>query len=239
MTGGEPLLHPDLVELVRYAKRCIPMVGLLTNGFLLTQRGIASLNDANLDALQISVDGVFPNEITVKVLANLEEKLILLAEHARFKIFVSSVVGATDPREMLAVIDLCNQLNFVTTISVVHDGNGQFNLSENKRKEYAYANRVRKKPLWDTSHFYRRLMEQGECSFKCRSGSRYLYIDEFGKVQWCSQQRGVLDKPLHDYSFADLRTQFYKPKSCSERCTLNCARRASALDIWRKQARYS
>lgn len=177
---------------------------------------------------------LLPNETTVKILAHLEEKLFLLAEYARFKVVVSIVVGDTDSREMLAVFDLCNRLNLVKTVSVVHDGNGQFDLSKNGRKEYAYANRVRKKPFWNAFQYHRELIEKGECPFKCRCGSRYLYIDEYGKVQWCSQQRGVLDKALAGYSFDDLRTQFYLHKSCSNKCVLNCARKASTLDSWRK-----
>ena len=36
--------------------------------------------------------------------------------------------------------------------------------------------------------------------FKCRAGSRYLYIDEFGNVNWCSQTRTVWSKPLANYT---------------------------------------
>ena len=33
------------------------------------------------------------------------------------------------------------------------------------------------------------MIESGEAPFKCRSGSRYLYVDEFGSVHWCYQTR--------------------------------------------------
>ena len=34
-----------------------------------------------------------------------------------------------------------------------------------------------------------KMIESGEAPFKCRSGSRYLYMDEFGSVHWCYQTR--------------------------------------------------
>src|SRR6202012_3133784 len=41
MVGGEPLLHPDIVELARIARqlRVAPVISLTTNGFLLPRMG--------------------------------------------------------------------------------------------------------------------------------------------------------------------------------------------------------
>jgi hypothetical protein len=53
-----------------------------------------------------------------------------------------------------------------------------------------------------------KMIESGEAPFKCRSGSRYLYIDEFGSVHWCYQTREAFSKDLLAYTYADLREQF-------------------------------
>ena len=48
--GGEPLMHPDVVELVRYAKELgFLKVSMSTNAFLLTKPMLADLADAGLD----------------------------------------------------------------------------------------------------------------------------------------------------------------------------------------------
>ena len=78
-------------------------------------------------------------------------------------------------------------------------------------------------------------MRDGVADFKCRAGSRYLYIDEYGLVNWCSQQRGVFTKPLLEYTWADLREQFYTVKGCAPTCTVGCVRTASRFDEWRAQ----
>lgn len=58
LTGGEPLLYPGLVSLVKGIRTIgIPVVRLTTNGFLL-ERLALPLKEAGLDALNVSLDAV-------------------------------------------------------------------------------------------------------------------------------------------------------------------------------------
>lgn len=58
LTGGEPLLYPGLVSLIRGIRTIgIPAVRLTTNGFLL-ERLALPLKEAGLDALNVSLDAV-------------------------------------------------------------------------------------------------------------------------------------------------------------------------------------
>src|ERR1700690_2357021 len=94
-SGGEPLLHPDLCEITRYAKeQGFTRVMLLSNGFLLDPDKILALNLAGLDDLQVSVDGVLPNQSTVKVLKPLRAKLEALARVAKFRVTLNAVIGS-------------------------------------------------------------------------------------------------------------------------------------------------
>src|SRR6188474_744626 len=52
-SGGEPMLHPDLDELLRHIRSRGMMAGLITNGYLLSPKRILALNAAGLDFLQI------------------------------------------------------------------------------------------------------------------------------------------------------------------------------------------
>lgn len=56
-------------------------------------------------------------------------------------------------------------------------------------------------------------------------------------MSWCSQQRGVFTRPLLDYTFADMKEQFYTRKECATECTVGCVRTASRFDEWRRQPR--
>ena len=54
--GGEPMLHPQAVELIEYAKKVGAKVGLITNGSRFTEDSSKRLLMANVDMIEFSVD---------------------------------------------------------------------------------------------------------------------------------------------------------------------------------------
>jgi len=237
LTGGEPTMHPDLPRLVRKCRQLgFLRTGMISNGLLLRPQLIQALNEAGLQEMQISIDGVHANVTTEKVLDNLKKRLESLREHARFQVVVSGVIGAAPPAEVEEVIAFASKMGFTPRVLLIHDSNGQLKLS---REEVSLFERIVKKipKTWKEFSDYRyRLVRKGIAPFKCRAGSRYLYIDEFGKVNWCSQTRTAWSKDLMEYTPTDLREQFYRYKSCHATCTIGCARASSQLDNWRPQA---
>jgi radical SAM protein with 4Fe4S-binding SPASM domain len=59
-TGGEPMLRPDIVDLVAYAKSIGLRVNLITNGTLVDRDAARALRQAGLDSAQVSLEGVTP-----------------------------------------------------------------------------------------------------------------------------------------------------------------------------------
>ena len=237
LTGGEPLEHPDLFELVRYAKqeKQFYKVQLISNLYLWNEDTVHALNAAGLDDLQVSVDGVMPNDVTVKVLKPMRKKLETLSRHAKFRVTMSGVVGSAPPGEAVQVLEVAKQLGFKPRVLLVHDGDGQLKLDAARRAEVEDIKRVIGKRFQDAGDYRTALMETGSAPFKCRSGSRYLYVDEHGYVRWCSQTRSYWGVPLAEYTLAHLKEQFATRKDCSSGCTVGCARTASAPDSWRSQ----
>jgi MoaA/NifB/PqqE/SkfB family radical SAM enzyme len=236
LTGGEPTLHPQLPHLIRKCRELgFFRTGMISNGFLLRPDLIKALNEAGLQEMQISVDGVNGNETTQKVLANLKRSLQCLRDYARFRVVVSAVLGACPPGEAEEVVAFAKQMRFVPRVLLVHDNEGQLKLSSEEVKTFESIVTKLPKSWAEFSNYRKRLVTDGSAPFKCRAGSRYLYIDEYGKVNWCSQTRGIWSKDLMGYTPSDLREQFYRYKGCHATCTLGCARAASQLDNWRPQ----
>lgn len=237
LTGGEPTLHPDLPALIRHARSSNKFfrTAMITNGTYLTRELVERLNDAGLQEMQISIDGVQRNDTTVKVLDTLRGRLQTLRDHARFNVVVSGVLGACPPDEAYAVIAHAKAMGFRPRVLVVHDDAGQVELSTDELIAYTRIQKLIGRHPFELSAYRDRLIKTGTAPFKCRAGSRYLYVDEHGMVAWCSQTRHVWQKPLADYTHADLREQFFIPKTCNTRCTLGCVRSASSLDGWRGQ----
>ena len=240
LTGGEPTLHPELPRLIRTCRELrFYRTGMITNGFFLRPELIETLNQAGLQKMQISIDGVHANETTQKVLNNLKKRLRWLRDHARFQVVVSSVIGACPPEEAEEVVSFALKMGFAARVLLVHDEHGQVKLNSEELRSFRNVVGMLPRRWREPSDYRERLIRQGSAPFKCRAGSRYLYIDEYGKVNWCSQTRTVWSKPLMGYTLKDLREQFYKYKSCHATCTLNCARSQSYFDNWRRQPGFS
>lgn len=237
LTGGEPTLHPDLPHLIAYCRQDLKFLktSMITNGFFLEPELIKELNEAGLQDMQISIDGVNPNKTTVKVLKSLHKRLEYLQEHARFNVVVSGVVGSCPPQESVDVIKTAKTMGFKPRVLLIHDQGGQIHLNDEELKAYQEIKKMIPRSFPEFTSYQDKMLESGSAPFKCRGGSRYLYVDEFGKVSWCSQTRHVFSKPLMDYTEQDLKREFYSYKSCQDQCTLGCVRSASSMDLWRRQ----
>jgi MoaA/NifB/PqqE/SkfB family radical SAM enzyme len=242
ISGGEPMLHPELDEIIRHIRRRKAIATLITNGYLLTAERIIRLNRAGLDYLQISIDNLTPDETSKKSLKVLDRKLELLAAHAEFAVTVNSVLGSPvrNPRDALVIAQRARGLGFTSTVGILHDGSGQL------------------QPLSsDHGAVYQQILEAGQAMFSfaqydwfqrniagglpnqwhCRAGGRFLYICEDGLVHYCSQQRGRPGIPLEQYGVSDLQREAAREKTCAPYCTVSCVQQTAMLDSFRENPR--
>ncbi len=237
-TGGEPLLHPELDQLVRAARAHGMIVTMITNGFHLSRTWIDRLNAAALQGMQISVDNLKPDAVSMKSLASVERKLALLSQHARFKVNVNSVLGVTGERtqDVVTVAHTAARYGLQHSVGVLHGGDGTLRpLGPEQMRAYRQVTKISPSVVHRLNYwlFQKNLMRGRPNRWKCRAGARYLYVAEDGKVHWCSQQRGRPGIPLLDYTRDDIRREFHAEKSCSPTCTLSCVHQMSMFDRFR------
>jgi MoaA/NifB/PqqE/SkfB family radical SAM enzyme len=242
ISGGEPLLHPELDSIIRRIRQHGIIATVITNGYLLTPARIRQLNRTGLHQLQISIDNVLPDDVSRKSLKVLDQKLRWLAEHAEFAVNINAVVGSgtRNPEDALTVARRAASLGFAITTGVIHDGSGQVTpLSGEERRILDKITNLRK-PVFSFvryNRFQHNLARGAANEWHCRAGSRYLYICENGLVHWCSQQRGYPAIPLEQYSAADLEREYHSVKSCAPYCTINCVQQTALLDELRENPR--
>ncbi len=237
-TGGEPLLHPELDHIIRAARKHRMIVTMISNGFRLTRDWIERLNGAGLQGMQISIDNLKPDDVSMKSLASVQGKLALLSEHARFKVNVNSVLGITNERtqDVVTVARAAAEYGFQHSVGVLHDDTGTLKpLSSEQMRAYQEVTKISPSVVHNLNYwlFQKQLMHGRANNWKCRAGARYLYVAEDGKVHWCSQQRGVPGIPLLEYTQEDIRREFHTEKSCSPTCTLSCVHQMSMFDRYR------
>jgi MoaA/NifB/PqqE/SkfB family radical SAM enzyme len=239
ISGGEPLLHPDLDEIIRRIRRRGAIATLITNGYLLTVEGIRRMNRAGLDYLQISIDNINPDETSKKSLKVLDRKLGWLSENAEFAVTVNSVLGSPvrSPQDARTIALRARELGLGSTVGILHDGDGQLqplapdhlaiyrDLLQPDQKMFSFAQYDR---------FQRNISEGRANHWHCRAGGRFLYICEDGLVHYCSQQRGHPAIPLEHYTADDLQREAAREKACAPYCTISCVHQTAMLDAFRE-----
>src|SRR5207245_3778568 len=100
ISGGEPLMHPELEEVIRHIRKRGMIAGMITNGFLLSVDRMKRLNGVGLEHLQISIDNVTPDEVSKKSLKTLDSWLEWLSKYAIFQVNINSVLcsGVKNPQ---------------------------------------------------------------------------------------------------------------------------------------------
>jgi MoaA/NifB/PqqE/SkfB family radical SAM enzyme len=236
ISGGEPLMHPELDDIIHHIRIRKMIAGLISNGYYFTAERIKRLNDAGLEYLQISIDNVEPDEVSKKSLKNLDKKLQNLAAYAEFHVNINSVIGGgiKNPEDALQVARRAVELGFSSTVGVIHDGSGLLKPLNDREKEIfqevkKMGNRDHARLNWFQDH----IAEGKPYEWRCRAGARYLYVCEDGLVHYCSQQRGTPGIPLDAYTRGDIERAYRTPKGCAPFCTIGCVHRVSIMDFWR------
>jgi MoaA/NifB/PqqE/SkfB family radical SAM enzyme len=236
ISGGEPLMHPDLDEIVRHIRRLGIIAGMITNGFYLNKERIEQLNAAGLEHLQISIDNAMPDEVSKKSLKTLDGRLEMLSQYAVFQVNINSVLGSgvKNPEDALAIAHRAVELGFTSTVGIIHDNNGQLKpLGARETEIFEEIMTLGKRSYSRFNDFQHSVARGKEHNWRCRSGSRYLYVCEDGLVHWCSQQRGYPGIPLNEYTPEMRHREYFTEKFCAARCTVSCVQQVGILDNWR------
>ena len=238
ISGGEPLLHPDLDEIIREIKKTGAIAGMITNGYLINEARIHQLNAAGLDHLQISIDNINPDEVSKKSLKVLDKRIQWLAEFAMFHVNINSVVGGgiKYPEDAYVIAMRAHELGLSSTVGIIHDGSGQLRaLGEVERDVFHRIRNLSKSSYARLNQFQDAIADGRPNDWKCRAGARYVYICEEGLVHYCSQQRGYPGIPIAEYTQADLQREYNTKKGCAPNCTVSCVHQTSMMDNWRDE----
>ncbi len=239
LNGGEPLLHPGIVEVVRHVRERGMFAVMNSNGFALRRHLVEALNEAGLIALQVSLDAVRPSETSRKACDLLAPKLRLLQRHARFRVRINTVLGsaADEAAETVQVAAAAMGLGFDAKCSFQRDELGaMLPLSQATKDAYQALKDMRgRSPSLLRESFMDELFTDGKRDWRCRSGARYFWVCEDGLVHFCESSYGDPGTPLADYGLDDVRRHFAMNKSCSSTCAVAYAHQVSRLDARRDQ----
>ena len=233
--GGEPLKHPDIVELVRYAKSIgLSPVSMSTNGFLLTRQLLTELEKAGLDKLQISVDRMTPIASTRKSMKSILPKLDWFQD-SKIKLQVSGVLFNETLDEIGQVIDTCLDRRIPVHARVIHDDlvhnrilrdptAGEPLLRFIEKQEELKRNGEMIHTSWNLFTYEKKMLRQEPVEWTCIAGYKYFFVSSRGKFWPCSQLR--TERHILEITREDLLS-YNRKKSCQAKCGVYCTAEAS------------
>jgi len=120
LTGGEPLRHPDILELVSHAKKRHFYVRIKSNGTLLTQKKAHDLYQAGLDAIDISLYGSSEDsykEFTQTLTFDKAIAGIKAAHNAKLEVDLSLIIHRYNIFELEEMVTLCQSNDWSFQVS--------------------------------------------------------------------------------------------------------------------------
>jgi MoaA/NifB/PqqE/SkfB family radical SAM enzyme len=229
LIGGEPMLHPDVIELMRTVVDRGMTTGMTTNGFLLNEDRMSELIDAGMGRIQISVDAVHPTREAPKSLKTLRKKIEMVARRsaaAGVWFYVNTVICDQTLDDVEEVARTCFDLGVGIQFSVVH-ARGRLVRRPNDARFLEKVRWLRDRKLegapvhtpYFLIHYYEESLQGRPLDWTCQAGNKTFYVSPEGHFHFCYHVPPQGE--LHDVTRAQMAGNRGK-KGCEERCGVDC-----------------
>ncbi len=227
--GGEPLLHPDIVEIVRFCKSLNLRTSMSTNGFKLTRTLIKGFEEAGLDSLQVSVDKMTPIPSTRKSLKTIIPKIEMLKE-SRLNFNITGVLFKDSLSEAKEVLEYGYANDIEIHSRLVHDGPpGTYDAETGAKDElealvdFQIKQKRKGRRVHTTEYLFdyqKSLLNGNKMDWTCIAGYKYFFVSATGKFWFCSMNREP-NVDLMDVT-PELLKSFNHKKDCQDGCGVYC-----------------
>ena len=235
LQGGEPLMHPDITEVVRFARELgFDPVSMASNGFLLTRELLGELERAGLHSLSLSVDRMTPIPTTRKSFKTVASKLEWFQD-SPVRLTVSGVLFDDTLDEMAELLEECLGRGISAHARVVHDDlvhqRAMRTQTPVDRLEAFIQEQARLKrsgakihTSWPILEYQLRMLRGQPQEWRCVAGYKYFFVSAEGRFWPCSQVR--TDRHILEITPEDLLA-YDRKKECQTNCGVYCTVDAS------------
>ncbi|MCX7994251.1 MAG: DUF3463 domain-containing protein [candidate division WOR-3 bacterium] len=213
--GGEPLLREDILEIVKEIKKLGFKTGLITNGYLLSEK--VAVTDY-LDFLIVSIDAPGKKLDEIRGIDGLYQRIIDGIGHQRCKrIMINTVVSDFSYPECLKTIDLARQYNAVIFFEYP---SGKMLISKETARD-AFRRILRMKemgyPVGNSKRYLTSAMS-GNFYYSCRAHDISITIDNAGFLKNCITGRVIGNVYKENLAEVLNRSEYQILKNLSRHC---------------------
>jgi MoaA/NifB/PqqE/SkfB family radical SAM enzyme len=245
LTGGEPLLNPNFLEIVKYAKKLKFLVFAPTNGTLIDKDMARRIKDSKIDQVSVSLHHYKP-EVFDKI-SGREGILKLVIESIENlkdeKVAVSALctISKNNINDLEGIVKLTNKLDVmvsfclpmsISSTSFKLGGEGDcVNLSNEEMRNALIQVISLKKKGYNIVNSFDFLLDMvrhlnGESRHGCFGGNKLLYIDWNLNVFPCMSKGEPVSIDKYDFKNS--------VSECKD-CMIQCFREPSMLMVSRKK----
>lgn len=141
VTGGEPLLRTDVLDILDYARKLGLKTGLATNGYYLDKKVAKEINDKGIGTVQVSIDGDEETHNQIRRNTDAYRRAVdavkNLKKYPNIQVTISTVISPININKLEKIKDLAKSLGVeiwkITTIMPIGNAEKK-NLYLNKRQ---------------------------------------------------------------------------------------------------------
>lgn len=229
--GGEPLLHPNVYEIIKHAKSKKMHVSIVTNGKVLNENVIKNLKESGINSIGISIDHYNPNIMNKtrgipNLLENTIENLKILNKY-KIKAVSSTAITRHNYLEIEKMLSFIFRIGFKeatfqlptkSTKSSYEIGSDSEILHFTNQELVPIAEEIislkKQYKIFNSHEGLREVIRflRGEpAKFFCRAGYKFFYVDWNNKIWRCQMS----DECYGDIN--NLKSFKFSPKKC-EKC---------------------
>lgn len=224
LTGhGEPLLNPDLPQMVAYAKESgvAQRIEVISNASLLTQEKAAQLDDAGLDAIRISLQGLSSDKYKEICGADVDfdalvDNIKFLHEHRKnCQVFVKVMDIALEKGEKQKFYDIFGDISdrmYIEQCKPVYDGVKYGDVTTSTDR---YGNSHEKRDVCPLCFFMLSVFPNGDVE-PCDTIYKPVTLGNINEETLLQMWNG---KKLHEFQIMQLK----KERHCNAKCKVCCA----------------
>lgn len=189
VTGGEPFLRKDIIEILKYASTKM-ITDISTNASLITPKIVEELNKINLKMIHVSLDGNKSEHETVRGKNTYEPTIrgLNALKKSKNKVRIGCVIHSSNENDLEEVINISKDIASEIIFSIMEPVSNQDKSQVKKRDNQDLLNELDnlKDKYQEYINVNYNFKVQPNFIRRCPAGDKFLYINNLGMISPCT-----------------------------------------------------
>ncbi len=189
ITGGEPFIRKDIIEILRYASQRM-ITDISTNASLITEEHVKLLNELKLKMIHVSLDGNREEHESVRGVNTYDRTIrgLKALESSKNKVRIGAVIHANNENNLENLVNSAKELQadeIIFSIMEPVEGQDKSLVKTRSNEELGMGIKELQDKYQGEIIVNYNFVEQPNYISKCPAGDKFLYVNNLGFVSPC------------------------------------------------------